>query len=145
MVSFGHLWSIMEQEGGTDPQSDEDGQSLDPHGALLDSGAESQAMEAIRSGMHLRKKEECGDFWDDFITVCGNADALSELLNVPRETITGWPGKIRELKEKVDISDQEGDAKEKKAETLPTGETPTADFGHDGTVSMGNDTKPFPS
>lgn len=96
MVSFGRLWELMDQdiEGDGDESLDSFDSSHDP---LDDSN--SQAMEAIRSGMNLRK-EDCGDFWDDFITVCGNADALSKLLDVPKETITGWPGKIRELKEK---------------------------------------------
>ena len=146
-VSFGNLWHIMERGGGAgDPQrvADEEGRSLDPHSALLDSGEESKAMEAIRSGLHIRKDEE-GDFWEDFIQVCGNSDAMSELLNVPKETITGWAGKIQELKEKVQLADQEGNHSSK-SEPLPTGDTPTANFGgSDGTVSLGNDTKPMPS
>lgn len=140
MISFARLWTIMEEEEA-DIESQDD--STNPQKGLLNSGEESKAMEAIRSGMHLRK-EECGDFWEDFITICGNSDALSELLNVPRETITGWPGKIRELKEKVDVLDKEGEANSKRADILPTGETPTADTGYDGTISPNSDTRPTP-
>lgn len=63
---------------------------------------DEQAMQAIRSGINLSKDN---NFWEDFITVTGNAEALSALLNVPKERITGWASKIRDLVSKVEEMD----------------------------------------
>jgi len=91
---------------------------------LLDSGEESKGMNAIRNGMNIRKPE-CGEFWEDFITVAGNADAMADLLEVPREKVTSWASKIRELIEKVNNADGESGDKDsegdQKAGMLPTG------------------------
>lgn len=85
---------------------------------LLGSGDESRSMEAIRSGLNFRK-ENCGDFWEDFMNICGNAEALSELLDVPKEKITGWPSKIRDILQKVKDADSQEDSGK---EMLNTGE-----------------------
>ena len=87
-------------------------------GALLTSGEESMGLRAIRNGMNLRK-EECGSFWDDFITVCGDADGMAELLEVPREKITSWSAKIKKGLESVGESDSE-DGEGQKSEMVPT-------------------------
>jgi len=132
MLSFGKMMGLIEQhpdlEGGDE-------------GPLLDSGEDGQAMEAIRSGLHLRKKN-CGDFWEDFITVCGNADAMSALLEVPKEKVTGWNSKIREMLDKVSDADKEGEKSEKR-EQIPTGDVePTEDtFGNDANADL----RPSPS
>jgi|WetSurMetagenome_2_1015567.scaffolds.fasta_scaffold1082580_1 hypothetical protein len=123
-ITFGRLWEIIDKEEPT----------------LQTSGEEGQAMEAIRSGLYLRK-EGCGSFWDDFISVCGNADAISELLDVPKEKITGWGGKIRELVEKVEQMDA-GDSKKGKAKLVTTGkEQPPDVFGNDANADL----RPMPS
>ena len=133
MISFGHLWNIMEVETSGDTE--------DQPGPLMTSGDDSQAMEAIRSGLHLRK-EGCPDFWEDFITVCGNADAMSELLEVSREKITGWASKIRDLVEKVDKKDGEQKTVSNKSKMLATGDGEIPDiFGNDAGVDM----RPSPS
>jgi hypothetical protein len=133
MLTFGKMMGLIEQhpdlEGNDEP--------------VLDSGEEGQAMEAIRSGLHLRKKE-CGNFWEDCISVCGNADAMSALLEVPKEKVTGWHNKIREMLDKVE--EDEGDEKDsKKREQIPTGEegpAPTEDtFGNDANANI----RPMPS
>jgi len=132
MISFGHLWDIMEVD---DSDNETEGQP-----PLMTSGEDSQSMEAIRSGVHLRK-EGCGDFWDDFITICGNADAMSELLEVPREKITGWSGKIRELLDKVEKKDGEQQHVSNKSNVISTGDQPPETFGKNADVDM----RPLPS
>jgi len=135
MLTFGKMVGLVEQhpdlEGGDE-------------GPLLDSGDEGQAMEAIRSGLHLRKKD-CGDFWEDFIAVCGNADAMSALLEVPKEKVTGWHNKIREMLDKADEADNDSEKSGKKREQIPTGEegvTPPEDtFGNNANADL----KPSPS
>ena len=98
MVSFLRLWQNI-QEVKTSHGRDEE-----QEGPLLTSGEESQAMEAIRSGLNLRGPD-CGNFWEDFITVAGNADAMSELLEVPKEKVTAWASKITEMLDKVESDD----------------------------------------
>jgi hypothetical protein len=136
MLTFGKMVGLIEQhpdlEGGEE-------------GPLLDSGEEGQAMEAIRSGLHLRKKD-CGDFWEDFITICGNADAMSALLEVPKEKVTGWNNKVREMLNKVDEADDDAEDSDKgKREQIPTGDkgaAPTEDtFGNDANADL----RPSPS
>jgi hypothetical protein len=51
---------------------------------------DSQSMEAIRNGMNLRE-----DFWQDFIAVTNNAEALSALLGIPAIKISKWNGKVK--------------------------------------------------
>jgi hypothetical protein len=139
-VTFGKFYKILEATNTS--FRDED----DQDGPLLNSGEYSQAMDAIRSGMHLRK-EDCGDFWDDFIQVCANADAMSELLGVPREKVTSWAGKIRELIEQVSKKDDTEAAEDKKnSKLVPTGNDPemSADpFGNNGVNQP--DLNPLPS
>lgn len=138
-ISFGRLWELMEQDiGGQDDTANDPA----PDNGDPDTGA----MNAIRTGINIRAKKDCGDFWDDFIKVCGNADAMSELLDVPREKVTGWAGRIQELLDKVGKSDEESASSRKKsAEMLSTGDPEIADFGKDGTVSHGQEMNPMPS
>ena len=77
--------------------------------ALGNYGDEEDAIQAIRSGLNVDE-----GFWEDFITVMGNSDALSALLQIPKEKITGWASRIRELVEKVNSMDSESNHKIKK-------------------------------
>ena len=70
----------------------------------------------IRSGNNLRKND-CGNFWDDFINLCGNANAMSKLLGVPKEKITGLAEKINEIRQLINNKDSN-----KKNRVLKTGE-----------------------
>lgn len=71
---------------------------------LGESEENSKSLEIIRSGLNLRKKD-CGNFWDDFINLCGNPEAMSELLEVPKEKVTKWSGNINKLIDQVKILD----------------------------------------
>jgi len=86
---------------------------------LMDSGDDDESLAAIRNGMTLRKKEDCGDFWEDFMKVCGNAGALAALLGVRSEQVSQWSGKIRKALEKVKQSDSED--RSEKPEVIKTG------------------------
>lgn len=63
-----------------------------------------KSLNLIRSGNNLRKNE-CGNFWDDFANICGNSDAMSELLEIPKDKISAWTGKINKLRETVNTED----------------------------------------
>lgn len=70
-------------------------------GRLLDiineKSEDSKVLDLIRFGNSLRKNE-CGNFWEDFISICARSDAMSELLGVQKEKITGWGEKINKLR-----------------------------------------------
>jgi hypothetical protein len=71
------------------------------------SGSEEEgpekAMAVVRKGINLRE-----DFWDDFLSLCGDAAGMAELLDVPREKITGLSGRIGRLKDKIKEKDSTG-------------------------------------
>lgn len=80
-VTFGKFWNLLET-------TEENSKSLD----------------IIRSGNNLRNKD-CGNFWDDFINLCGNADAMSELLDVPKEKVTGWSQRVSSFRKEAQEKD----------------------------------------
>lgn len=82
------------------------------HGANVD----TESMQAIRTGINIRD-----DFWDDFLQVINNSSALSNLLDVPVSTISGWHAKVKHALEEVQKADAVPDPK-KKGELIPTGE-----------------------
>lgn len=88
---------------------------------LLESNQEKikKILNIIRSGNNL-KKPDCGNFWDDFISLCGNADAMSELLNVPKERVTSWSGIIDKFRQQADQED--ADKSQKKHRIIKNGE-----------------------
>lgn len=85
---------------------------------LQGSGAESRALQVVKSGLNIRQKQECGNFWDDFLQVMSNTEGVCELLDVRPDQVSKWNHKIRQLK---DQAEAEGDG-EQKTEMLPTGE-----------------------
>lgn len=90
---------------------------------LQGSGIESKAMNAIRTGMNLRTKKECGNFWEDFLTVLNNRDGMAELLEVRPDQLSRWTSKIRDLLDKANKTDAESSDKKS---IIPTGEAPAA-------------------
>jgi len=96
-VNFYKLWENIHPDS---LQQDDDS-------PLLDSGDDDKGLIAIRNGLGLRKKEECGNFWEDFIKVCGNADAFAALLGVRPEQISQWASKVKQALGKVKDSDSE--------------------------------------
>ena len=71
---------------------------------LLENNENSKSLNVIRSGNNIRSSE-CGDFWDDFANLCNNSEGMAELLDIPREKVTGWAGKISELRKEVESED----------------------------------------
>lgn len=89
---------------------------------LMDSGEDSASMSIVRTGKQLRKDDET-QFWDDFISLCSNADGLAELLEVSPQKIRSWPTKIKEVLDKLQTRTAEDPSEKQKDELLPTGET----------------------
>lgn len=79
---------------------------------------DTASMKAIRTGLNIRD-----NFWEDFIQVCNNADALAELLGVRAEQISGWSGKIKHNLDRVNKADAAGEGEDKKkTKVLNTGD-----------------------
>jgi hypothetical protein len=76
------------------------------------------SMKAVRAGLHIRD-----DFWNDFINVCNQPEAVADLLGVRSEQVAGWGHRIRTNLDKVLEADNNGDGEEKpKHKLLPTGD-----------------------
>lgn len=110
----------------------------DEEAALLDSGEESKAMRVVRTGIGLRNNKDCGNFWDDFISVCNDGEGLSELLEVPADKISNWASRVKEMMDKVDGEDDQITT-EKKSKIVSTGAAPIA-----GPDTTDIDTRPMP-
>lgn len=106
MVSFGELWESMDKSG-TSP--------------LMGSGEDGQTLSVVRSGKDLRKEDE-SSFWDDFISLCGNVQGMSDLLNVSPEKIRAWPNKIQDALDKLESHDAESPNVKTDTEVVPTGD-----------------------
>jgi hypothetical protein len=65
---------------------------------------ETKALEVVMKGMNLQSD---GDFWDGFLSLCGNADGMALLLDVPREKVTALAGRIGRLKGMVGDDDNQ--------------------------------------
>ena len=98
MLSFLQLWEHMAQN----------------------SSSESLSMRAIRNGLVMGKNET--DFWDNFITVANDSAALSELLDIPKEKISSWASKVREVRNKVSLADDQEANQKGKKQLIPTGQ-----------------------
>jgi hypothetical protein len=80
----------------------------------LEKKDDSRAMEVIKKGMNLTKD---GDFWDMFLSLCGDPEGMSALLGTSREKITGMDGKIRTMMKKIMDKDSSGEGRKKMIKT----------------------------
>jgi hypothetical protein len=128
MVNFWKLLQVLEQEDDA---------------ALLDSGEESKAMRVVRTGISLRSNKDCGNFWDDFISVCNDSEGLAELLDVPTEKIGNWATKVKEIVDKVGSADDQ-EVGNTKSKVVPTGNVPLSSPGGVDTPTDTADTRPMP-
>ena len=120
MVSFAQLWDTMQR-------------------LKEDTFQDDKSMEAIRTGNNIRD-----DFWDDFISLTNNSDAVAELLGVRTDQVTGWSAKIKDTISRVQKSDQNDgdDDQDKKNHVLPTGSSLGDAAGMDAHDTA--DTRPMP-
>jgi hypothetical protein len=115
----------------------EEDESNDP---ILDSGVESEAMDIVRSGMNISD-----GFWDDFISLCGDSQAMSELLEVPRGKVATWGKKITSIIERIEKEDSNDS---ERSDTITTGDEGLSDIADpEGTNAAGEqpaDLRPTP-
>jgi len=78
--------------------------------ALIGDKDDNLAVEAIKKGLDLRSNTKEGrTFWDDFMRVTGNANALGHLLGVDPIEISKWRGKVYKYYKQV-MADRRNDA-----------------------------------
>jgi hypothetical protein len=130
MQSFFQLWEKIlreDQMGATgadqSPNQPQSGPPMgDPAGDDTEGPSDEKSMEAIRTGQNIRD-----DFWDDFIQLTNNADAVAQLLGVRTDQVTGWASKVKNMIDKVhDADKQDGgnpddDKGDGNSKVLPTG------------------------
>jgi len=70
---------------------------------------DSSKSKAIRNGLGIRD-----GFWDDFLLLLNNAEAVASLLDVPVEKVGTWHDIVKKELEKVHDSDNEVIPRDKK-------------------------------
>lgn len=73
-----------------------------------------RAEEVVRKGMNLGGDR---DFWDDFLSLCGNVEGMSELLGAPREKITSLGERIRGMRKEIGEASKEVSKRDKVIKT----------------------------
>jgi hypothetical protein len=63
---------------------------------------EEKALKVVRKGMDLQTG---GDFWNDFMRLCGDSEGMAALLGVARDRVTGLSGRIERLRDMVGDSE----------------------------------------
>jgi hypothetical protein len=107
-LSFARMWEQIEKDRARSP--------------LMTSGEGGRAMAAVRAGKELHDDGET-PFWDEFISLCSNAEGLSELLGVSPEKVRSWPSQIQEALNDLERHHANDPGHEEKTELLPTGDT----------------------
>lgn len=107
MVSFAQLLEELDRNKANSP--------------LMDSGEEDRAITIIKVGMDLHEDDKVS-FWDEFISLCSNTSGLSELFGVSQEKVRSWPGRLRELIQKVEKRTAENPNEKPDTEVIPTGD-----------------------
>ena len=102
MVSFLDLWQFIEQEENPEDERDRGQEAEDTAlmGVETDpstvTGVDEKAQNAIRTGLNLNP-----DFWDNFIKITNNNEALGSLLNISSDKISEWGAKVKEALEEI--------------------------------------------
>lgn len=75
---------------------------------------DDKVLDVVRKGMGLTKD---GDFWEMFLSLCGDSEGMAALLGTSRDKVTGMGGKIRKMMKKVIDRDSSGDSRKKMIKT----------------------------
>lgn len=96
-ISFLELMEMMQSQG----ESPLEGSGLEPKG-----------MQAIKSGLEMDE-----GFWENFLKLCGNTEAMSDLLEVGPDKITRWHSRVRKF-----LNDAKLGGEKERNVMLPTGD-----------------------
>lgn len=75
-----------------------------------------KALEVVRKGLSLNAD---GDFWDMFLSLCGDPEGMSALLGTSRETVTGLGERLRGLIKEIRDKDS---SESKRKKVIKTGD-----------------------
>lgn len=76
---------------------------------------EEKALKVVRKGINMQTS---GDFWRDFLNLCGDSEGMAALLGVARDRVTGLSGRIERFMSMVEDSD----SSPKKDKMIKTGD-----------------------
>jgi hypothetical protein len=108
VVSFADLWEQIENKKAQ-------------NSPLMSSGEDLQALTVLRAAKDMHKENQ-PQFFDEFISLCSNAEGMAQLLGVSPEKVRSWPARIREVKEKLDKSNLMDTSVKEKKQMIPTGD-----------------------
>ena len=125
MVSFHELSRIMREEND-----------------LEDEVLQNKTLNVIKKGLEIRDPG-CGEFWEDFMSICSDASAVAELLDVPSAKVSKWASIIRDKIQEVENDNSK--VADNKSKVLSTGNEPVANpDGVDTSFDGPADTRPMP-
>ena len=78
----------------------------------LDEEDNEKAMDVVRKGMNLDE-----DFWDGFLSLCGDSEGMSALIGASKENITGLGGRIRKMMSEIRRKDSDSGKRDKMIKT----------------------------
>lgn len=108
MVSFAQLWEVIEkQKAQSSP--------------LMNSGEDLEHLSVLRAGQDLHSDKQAS-FWDEFSSLCSDADGLAQLLGVGREKVAEWPARIREGLSKLERHKAMNPSEKEDTELIATGD-----------------------
>jgi hypothetical protein len=67
-----------------------------------ESKSDEKALDVVRKGLNIQRGK---DFWSDFTSLCGNAEGMADLLDVPKEKVTALAGRINNLKSQIEAKE----------------------------------------
>ena len=76
----------------------------------LEGDERKKALEVVRKGMNLKVD---GNFWDGFLSLCGDPEGMAALLSTSGENVTGMGGRIGDLKKEISEKDAGSSKKDK--------------------------------
>jgi len=79
----------------------------------LDDEDRKKALELVRKGMNLKVE----DFWDSFLSLCGDPEGMAALLGTSREAVTGMGGRLKELRGEIKEKDSSSGKRNKVIKT----------------------------
>lgn len=88
----------------------------------MGSSQSGPATAVLQAGRDLHKDKQT-PFWDEFISLCGNAEGLSALLGVSREQIASWPAKIKDGLDELQTQAVNSPEEKTNKKMIPTGMT----------------------
>lgn len=108
MVSFAELWEQIDKEKAR-------------KSPLMSSEEDNRALIVVRTGKEMHEEGKTS-FWEEFSSLCNNAEGMSQLLGVPTDKIRSWPAKIEEALDKLERQTAVSPSEKIKTELMPTGD-----------------------